>query len=382
MKYTAFIPLRGGSKSIPRKNIKDFCGRPLCFWTIEAALKSKVFDKVVVSTEDLEISNVILEYFGASVLIDKRPSSLAKDETSTEDVIIEYIKRSEVEILCLIQATSPLTSSNDFIQAKKLFESSQFDSLVTGTSFKRFLWSKETGKPLNYDFSSRPRRQDFEGEFLENGAFYFSKSELYIKNACRLGGNIALYEMDEINAYELDEPSDWDILSTIFIKKNNEIESFEKKSIKALVLDVDGTLTDGGMFYGPGGEVMKMFNTTDAYGISKLRDSGVKICVITGEDSEAVHARMKKIGIDSSDYFFGIKNKLPILKKWLADNNLTFNDIAYGGDDLGDLDCMKRAYLSFCPLNATPEIKNISKFISSKKGGDGAVRDFINQSLI
>ena len=104
MKYTAFIPLRGGSKSIPRKNIKNFCGRPLCFWTIEAALKSNVFDKVVVSTEDLEISNVVLEYFGASVLIDKRPSSLAKDETSTEDVIIQrpmcYCQSQAIEVFC------------------------------------------------------------------------------------------------------------------------------------------------------------------------------------------------------------------------------------------------------------------------------------------
>lgn len=379
--FTAFIPLRGGSKSIPRKNIKLIAGYPLFYWSLKAALDSGSFDQIVVSTEDEEIKNVVNHYFPESVSVDQRPSHLAADDTSTEAVVLDYLKRSEADVFVLIQATSPLVSSEDFVKAKDYFIENKFDSMLSACEFKRFLWSND-GKPINYDPQSRPRRQEFDGAMLENGAFYFTKTSVYNEYKNRLGGKIGIFPMAEETAYELDEPVDWIIIEEL-LRAKKELKIREKlKKIKALVIDVDGTLTDGGMYYSESGEELKKFNTKDAKGLELLKKSGFEVCVITAEDSPRVHSRMKKMQVSKTDYFFGVKDKLPVLKQWCEMKGFNLENIAYAGDDLGDLECMTHSGFSLCPADSVDSIKKTSDFISNYNGGEAFIRRFIDKFLL
>jgi len=389
--YIALIPLRGGSKSIPLKNIQIIAGKPLFYWSTKAALDSNIYSKIFISTDSIEIKKTVSDYFSSSInkeieIID-RPAEISQDDSSSEEVLLhtlDYcnIKNYPCDIISLVQATSPLTTAIDFINAKNQFEMEVADSLVTGTIDKRFYWDKNTKSPINYDYNQRPRRQNFKGLFQENGAFYFTKIDLLKNKKSRLGGQISLFLMNEENSIELDEPIDWKYLSQILISKNKSsiLNNNNNNKIKALILDVDGTLTDAGMYYDENGEALKKFNTRDAHGIKLLEKIGIMTCIITAESSPRVHSRMHKLEI--KHYFHGIKNKLEILEHWRKEQNLKWEELAYGGDDINDLICMQKVGLSFCPSDAVSKIKNSVHYICENTAGLGAVREFIDLFLL
>ncbi len=375
------MPLRGGSKSIPLKNIKKIAGYPLFYWSLKAALDSDIFEELYISSDSDLILDEVNKYFPEdNIKTVKRDPTLAQDITSTEAVMIDFAKNYTFDVFCLIQATSPLTSSDDFRGAKEMFEKNKLDSLLTGCIFKRFLWD-HSGKAINYDPAARPRRQEFKGQLVENGAFYFTTKDILTTKQNRLGGNTGVYPMADDTFFEIDEPSDWVIVEELLKRKNVDNITKNLKNIKALVLDVDGTLTDAGMYYDKEGEALKKFNTRDAHGMVKFREAGGKLCIITAEESPRVHARMEKLKIESKDYFFGIKDKLPTLVKWAKSNNLSLDEIAYGGDDLGDLECLRESGFSFCPNDAVPQVKQVVNYICESKAGDGAVREICNYLL-
>ena len=206
-KIVSLVPLRGGSKSIPHKNIKELAGKPLCYWALKAAIGSKYIDEVWVSTDDKKIKDIVLS-FGLNVKVIVRPVELASDTSSTESVMLHFAEHADFDILNLIQATSPLTTSGDLDNALEQFTREGHDSLLTGVLYKKFFWTPD-GKPLHYDYSRRPRRQEFPGVVHENGAFYFTKKEILEKNKNRLGGKIVIFLMPEEKGVDIDEPSDW-----------------------------------------------------------------------------------------------------------------------------------------------------------------------------
>src|SRR3989338_2676554 len=130
-KIVTLIPLRGGSKSIPYKNVKEMAGKPLCFWVIKAATGSKYIDEVWVSTEDKKIKEIVLS-LGLPVKVIDRPAEFATDEASTESVMLHFAEQVDFDILNLVQATSPLTSSEDLDKAIEQFFAENDDSLLTG----------------------------------------------------------------------------------------------------------------------------------------------------------------------------------------------------------------------------------------------------------
>lgn len=212
------IPLRGGSKSIPLKNIKVIAGKPLFAWCIEAALKSEQFDKIIVSTDSKQIENEVKNIF-PEIEVLERPKELATDLATTESVMLHLAKFFRFNILITIQATSPLTTSKDFINALNQFRKDNLDSLLTGVKIKKFIWSLN-GKPLNFNPQYRPMRQNFEGSFIENGAFYITKRKILQKYKCRLGGKIGIYAMSNENNIEVDELTEWDEVEKILVKRN------------------------------------------------------------------------------------------------------------------------------------------------------------------
>ena len=146
--------------------------------------------------------------------------------------------------------------------------------------------------------------------------------------------------------------------------------------IRYLVMDVDGTLTDGKIHMSAGGELFKSFDIKDGLGIHDLLPRyGITPVIITGRVSEILLKRCSDLGI--KDIYQGIGDKVAVLDKYFLSVGISAECMAYIGDDLNDLEAMKKCGLKGCPSDAAREIKSICDFISVKKGGDGAVRDFI-----
>ncbi len=210
MKYVALIPLRGGSKSIPWKNIRDFAGQPLCAWVIKAACNCPEIQEVWVSTDSDKIKKVVNQLKLPVKVID-RSMELATDDASTESVMCSFAEDHPVfDVLITIQATSPLLTSIALSDAIAQFEQEGADSLLTATRIKRFFWN-DNGQPLNYDPKKRPMRQQWGGTFMENGAFYMTRKSLLQTSKMRLGGEISIYDMSNLcgSDVEIDEPEDW-----------------------------------------------------------------------------------------------------------------------------------------------------------------------------
>lgn len=210
----AAIPARGGSKGIPRKNIRLLCGKPLIAYTIEAALGSKYIDRVVVSTEDEEIAKIAREYVAEVI---ERPQELADDFAPTEPVlehVFRYMKEAEgyqADVIVLLQPTSPLRNSQHIDEAIETFFSNKYDSLLSVCPSHAFLWKTDRKKvySVNYDFRNRPRRQDRHPEYRENGAIYITKYDILSNEHNRLGGKIGIYIMPPEDSWEIDTEFDF-----------------------------------------------------------------------------------------------------------------------------------------------------------------------------
>lgn len=217
MKTIAFIPVRGGSKSIPLKNIKPFCGKPLVCWNIETLEACFYVDEIIVATDSDAIERVVIDQHYAKTHVYRRSAENACDAASTESVMLEYINYANLAsdtIFMLVQATSPLTQTLHFTEALQQYASGKYDSMLTCVRNKRFFWNAD-GTSMNYDYRHRPRRQEFDGMLMENGAFYINTVANIIESGNRLSGKIGIYEMPEYTAFEIDEPDDWQMMENL-----------------------------------------------------------------------------------------------------------------------------------------------------------------------
>ncbi len=385
MKTIAFIPVRGGSKSIPLKNIKPFCGKPLVCWNIEALETCPKVDQVVVATDSDEIWTTVEKQNYKKTILYRRSAENACDTASTESVMLEYIhdaKLAEENIFMLVQATSPLTETIHFSEALQMYSKGEYDSILTCVRNFRFFWN-EDGTSMNYDYMNRPRRQNFSGMLMENGAFYINTVKNILDNGNRLGGKIGIYEMPEYTATEIDEPDDWIILENLMRKYvlAHQIES--KITIKLLLSDIDGTLTDGGMYYSENGDEQKRFNTRDGMGMGMLREKGIKVGIITSEDRQLNQRRADKLKLDF--FYPGKKNggKLAVAREICQKMGISMQEVAYIGDDVNCIELLSAVGMAACPADADSRVKAIPGInVMTKKGGEGCVREFCEMLML
>jgi len=149
--------------------------------------------------------------------------------------------------------------------------------------------------------------------------------------------------------------------------------------IKALVLDVDGVLTDGGMYYGPAGEGLKRFNVKDGLGLRLIVESGLVVALISGENSEILRRRAEKLKLEN--VFVGVEDKLATLKQFLASKKVALEDVAYVGDDLNDLEALKAVGLPIAVADAVPQVRKAARWVTTRRGGDAAVREVCDALL-
>jgi N-acylneuraminate cytidylyltransferase len=379
----AFIPVRGGSKSIPLKNIKKINGRPLIYWVLDATIECEGIDKVVVSTDSKKISEVVNDYNSEKIKIIDRSKEVSTDTASTESVMLEFANNYDFKKIILVQATSPLLDSKDLSKGLKKFRQKDTDSILSVVRQKRFIWEDQgsEAKPVNYNYNDRPRRQEFDGFLVENGAFYITSKKRLVKYESRISGNIKMVEMDEETYFEIDEPTDWVIVEELLKQKygNKNMKDINFDKIKCVLSDSDGVLTDGGMYYSENGDELKKFNTKDGKGFELLREKGYITGIITGENINLVKRRAEKLKLD--EVFLGVKDKIKILDEICDKYDLKYENVAYIGDDINDLEIMKKVGLSCSVKNAVQSVKKVSDYITSLNGGNGAIREVVELIL-
>lgn len=238
MRVLCVIPVRGGSKGIPRKNIKPIAGKPLVAWTIEQALAAQTalagehMVDVLVSTDDAEIAEVARAH-GAQVPF-MRPTHLAEDTTATEPVVehaIEFYTAAgqRPDAVMLLQATSPVRLPGTLERAIRQFSVSGSDSMVGVIPIGPFIWTATEPPTAQYEVMARPRRQELTREtfrYRENGSMYITKTELYETLHNRLGGAIELFMLDEVEGVDIDAMIDFTVaehqLKQTFSTEENE----------------------------------------------------------------------------------------------------------------------------------------------------------------
>lgn len=227
MKILAIIPARGGSKGIPLKNLVKLNGKPLIYYTIRSSLKSKLINRIIVSTDNKKIARIASNY---GVEIISRPEQLASDVAPLEPVVdhvLQYLKKLEKyvpDIIVILQATSPLRNEKHIDGALNELINKKFHSVLSGFSIHTFLWKyNENGTvhAVDYDPKRRPNRQQLDTQLFENGAIFASTTKAYLKNKCRISGKIGFYVMPLHHSYNVDSYEDLKAIERMMRTRKN-----------------------------------------------------------------------------------------------------------------------------------------------------------------
>ena len=375
----AVIPARGGSKGIPRKNVRLLNGKPLISYTIENAINATSINRVIVSTDDPEIKT-ISKVFGAEVI--DRPIELSGDNASSESAVIQvlsYLDQKEnykPDLVVFLQCTSPLTLPEDIDGTVFSLHDENADTALTVTDFHYFLWEKDeagAGKGINHNKEVRILRQNRKNQFIETGAVYVMRTSLFNKKQHRFFGKTALYVMPEERCLEIDEPVDFKIAEVLMqsYHRGKMINRLPEK-ISAIVLDFDGVFTDNKVIVMEDGREAVVCNRSDGMGISMIKALNIHVTILSSEINPVVKARCDKLGINC---IHGLTDKLQVLRKWLEENTIDPENVIYLGNDLNDLSCMKAVGCAVAVNDAYPEIHAAAKISLNSKGGEGAVRE-------
>lgn len=379
----AIIPARGGSKSIPQKNLIDFCDKPLIAWTIEDAIKSKFIRDVYVSTDDRKIGDIARQY-GAKVIW--RPKKLATDSSSSEEALLHAIlkieKNKQIDAVVFLQATSPLREDGDIDRAVEKFFSQNADSLFSAAVLKDFCaWKVINGdlKSITYDYKNRGIRQNRAPYYLENGSIYIFKPEILKKGNNRLGGKIAIYEMPYWKSFEIDEMEDIE-LCEYFMKRILEKRKvcIPLNDIQLIVYDFDGVLTDNSVVVNTDGVESVRVNRSDGLAIKIFKEMGIKQIILTTEINPVVEARARKLSIP---LLKGTEDKKKALTRFCDKSKILLKKVLYIGNDINDLEVMNSVGWPICPADASQEIRRISKLVLLKSGGRGVVRELLDNVI-
>lgn len=380
-RVVAVIPARGGSKGVPRKNVRLVAGKPLLAWNVEAAVGAKCMDLVVVSTDDDEIA-AVAERYGARAV--RRPAEISGDTASSESALLHALEvmRGEgdvPDILVFMQCTSPLTASEDVDGCVETLLKEKADSAFTAKEFFYFIWKRMpdgSADGINHDKRFRPRRQDREPQYEENGAVYAMRVDGFLKAKHRFFGRTVMSLMPESRCYEIDTEFDLEVASRLLADRGgarSRPRAFPGRP-SVVVFDFDGVMTDDTVWTSSdGGEAVRC-SRSDGQGINRAKHAGLRMLILSSEVNPVVRARAEKLGLEVVGGT-GVYRKAEVLRRWLEREGVSPAEVVFMGNDLNDVDCMKLAAFAVAPSNASDEAKAAADMVTSAEGGNGAVRE-------
>ena len=378
MNCLAIIPARGGSKGIPRKNIRPLAGKPLIAYNIEAARGSRSVNRLVVSTDDPEIAAVAQQY-GAEVVW--RPAEISGDTASSESALLytlEHLRQSEgyqPDLLVFLQCTSPLTLAEDIDGTVQALLDQNADTALAVIPFHYFLWRETVvdAVGINHDKAFRPLRQEREAQYLETGAVYVMRVEGFLQSRHRFFGKTALYGMPAERRLEIDDPVDFDI-AEVLVRRQEARRKIARlpERVAALVLDFDGVFTDDKVYVFQDSSEAVRCDRSDGMGIGLLKKAGVPVWVLSSEANLVVQRRADKLGIPC---LHGLKDKGQALRQLLQEQGFDPAQVIYVGNDVNDLACMEQVGCAVAVPGAHPAVLAKAGLVLEHPGGDGAIRE-------
>ncbi|XP_032440185.1 N-acylneuraminate cytidylyltransferase-like [Xiphophorus hellerii] len=418
----ALILARGGSKGIPLKNIKPLAGVPLIGWVLRAAIDSGEFDSVWVSTDHDEIEKVAKSW-GAKV--HRRSKEVSRDDSTSLETIQEFLKENpKVAVVCNIQATSPCLHPSHIKKALKKITEDGYDSVFSVVRRYQFRWkevekgSDECTEPENLDPAKRPRRQDWNGELIENGSFYFATRDLIMKEGRLQGGRVAYFEMEPEHSVDIDVDIDWPVAEQRVLRYG-----YFGQGVSLMFCEVSGCLTDGrvhlsGSLDRPGvsfaggpcdtdsgvvsasvsdseassakGSIHSRdtegfsvsIHSRDTAGLRKLQKNDLKVVLLISEEDVLRQMRFKLKMMTDCEVMVVGKDPLKDVQSMVEKEKLDWKDVAYMGCDAVSASCLHLAGLSAAPADAHPDAIRAGKFACKQGGGAGAVWEFVEHVLL
>lgn len=375
----AVIPARGGSKGVPRKNLRRVGGLPLVARAVAAATDADRIDRVVVSTDDPEIAAVAAEW-GAEVV--ERPAGLAGDAASSEHALLHVLhvldtRGVDVGVLAFLQATSPFIDARDLDGAIARVAAGEEDCVFSAVESWGFLWTRGPDGlvGVNHDPGHRLRRQDRVGEYLETGAFYVLDADGFRGAAHRFFGRIGIAIVSERFAIEIDTEEQLDLASAIAPLAS----PLAGVDVDAVVTDFDGVHTDDSVLVGQDGREFVTVSRSDGMGIALLRTAGIPVLILSTETNPVVAARARKLRVDVRQ---GENDKAAVLATWMSERGLAPDRVAYLGNDLNDLPCFALVGWPVAVPEAHPRVLAAARLVLGAPGGSGAVRELAERIVL
>jgi N-acylneuraminate cytidylyltransferase len=377
----AIIPARAGSVGIKDKNIRSFCGVPLLVRAIHAAKQSAAVERVIVTTDSDRYADLCRE---AGVEVMMRPAELATGTASSESALLHVLEMLRAagqtlpDWVVFQQCTSPFTRSEDIDGLLRHVQEANADSGFTAVRSHRFLWrvlQDGAAEGINHDKSVRPRRQDREPEFMENGAVYVMKTDGFLRHKHRFFGRTVLLEVPEYQGIEIDSEDDWLIAEGVFRGMHRAAATSVLPSVpKLVVFDFDGVFTDNRVLVDQDGKEAVFCDRGDGMAIEWLIKSGVRGLILSKERNPVVQARAKKVGLPVAQ---AVDGKATFLREWCANEGIDLSDVVYLGNDLNDLQCFAIVGCAVAVSDAAPQVLEAADLILSRPGGRGAIRELI-----
>ncbi|MEV5498790.1 N-acetylneuraminate synthase family protein [Nonomuraea fuscirosea] len=370
MRVLAVVPARGGSAGVPLKNLALVGGVPLVTRAVRACRRAELIDEVVVSTDHDGIAETAREA-GAQVV--ERPAELSGATASSESALLHALDAlgEDPEVVVLVQCTSAFIDPADLSAAVRKVLDGEADSVVSGLPTHEFLWTAG-GAGVNHDPAVRPRRQDREPEFRENGAFYVMRTAGLREHGHRFFGAVAVQPVPARHAIEIDDPEDLELVRALA----PFVDAPEPIDVDAVITDFDGVHTDDRAYVDSEGREMVLVSRSDGMGVSLLRRSGVKVLVMSTEQNPVVAARARKLGVPVLQ---GLADKRTVLRDWLTIEGLDPARVAYVGNDVNDLGPMGEVGWPVATPDAHPRVRAAARVVLTRPGGDGAVRELCDR---
>ncbi len=392
----AIIPARGGSKGIPRKNIRPFCGYPLIAYSIAAGLQAQTVTRVLVSTDDEEIAAVARTWGAETPFL--RPAEFAQDKTTDLPVFahaLEWLEKHEgyrPNVVVQLRPTSPIRPVGLVDDAVRILlqhpDADSVRGIVPAGQNPHKMWRLPGGidspmkNLLDVEGIEEPYnapRQILPDVYWQTGHIDAIRPAA-ILNGSMSGRNIYPLLIDPNFTVDLDNLRDWARAEWLALNGGLEMvwPGRAKRPMPAqidlLVLDFDGVVTDNRVWVNEDGREMVAAWRSDSLIMSKLRAAGTEVVILSSEVNPVVAARARKMKVEAI-HGIGLEDKAEVLKNLLESRKINPAHVAYIGNDLNDLPCFDVVGWAVAVSNAQPEVLRAADFVTSKPGGHGAVRE-------
>jgi N-acylneuraminate cytidylyltransferase len=397
----ALIPARGGSKGIPRKNIRNFAGYPLIAWSIAAAEQAACVTRLIVSTDDEEIAAVARQYGAETPFL--RPSELAQDQTTDLPVFehaLDWLERNESykpEVVIQLRPTSPIRPRDCVDRSVKILMEHADADCVRGVvpagqnphKMWRFAGEEQPMSPLlQVDGIAEPYnapRQILPPVYWQTGHIDAIRVSTIIQKKSLTGDVIYPLVIDPRYTVDIDNLSDWAkyealVLSGLDMVAPDRVKRSMPEKIDLVICDFDGVITDNRVWVDQDGRESVAAYRSDSIRIRELREQGIEVLILSSEPNGVVEARAKKMGVEAI-HGIGIQEKGRVMREVLAQKNIQSANVIFVGNDLNDLPCFEVAGWSVAVADAYPEVIRAADFVLSKAGGHGALRELCDLLL-